>query len=164
MLINLTTLLTQKYYILTMPNQSYIDKALKRVQDGERRAYMRLRTHLGLSPLPSRPSTSTAIPVETPPPIPARSPARGDHYTGNYSYAEPRNLPLNEVAEQEQKVQCSSNVVVKSTSGHGKEKEASCANSEKSVGTEQKSGVLMDDLSDAIGQAMAEWKDTSNRN
>lgn len=140
-----------------MSNPSYIDKALKRVQDGERRAYMRLRTHLGLSPLPSRPSapapaSSAAMPVEAPPPIPVRNPARGHHYTGNHDDAASCNVPLNEAA----------NVAEKRITSRNKEAQASCADYRKDVDARENPHAIMDDLSDAIGQALDEWKDASN--
>ncbi|PON24872.1 hypothetical protein TGAM01_v206380 [Trichoderma gamsii] len=140
-----------------MSNPSYIDKALKRVQDGERRAYMRLRTHLGLSPLPSRPSApapalSAAMPVEAPPPILARNLARGQHYTGNHDDAASCNVPLNEAA----------NVAEKRTTSRDKEAQASRADYKENVDAKEKSNAIMDDLSDAIGQALDEWKDASN--
>lgn len=152
-----------------MPNPSYIDKALKRVQDGERRAYMRLRTHLGLSPLPSRPSASasasspvTVVPIEAPPPIPARNPARGHHYTGSHIDVASSEFPLKEVAKQEQRVPHTSNVAEKRSNSRDEETETSYADDKKSSNAKEKSDAMMDDLSDAIGQALYEWKDASN--
>lgn len=152
-----------------MSNPSYIDKALKRVQDGERRAYMRLRTHLGLSPLPSRPSTSasasstaTVVPIEAPPPIPARNPARGHHYTGSHIDAASGKVSPNEVAKQEQRALHTSNVAEKRSNGRNEVTEASYADHKKSSDAKEKSDAMMDDLSDAIGQALSEWKDASN--
>lgn len=150
-----------------MSNPSYLDKSLKRVQDGEKRAYMRLRTHLGLSPLPSSPSASTSIssaatPIEAPPPVPARNPARGHHYAGSHIDAASCNFPLNETAKQEQKAQPRSDVAEKRSNGRDEETEASCADHKKTVDAKEKSDAIMDDLSDAIGQALDEWKDASN--
>lgn len=116
---------------------------------------MRLRTHLGLSPLPSRPSASASsapISIEASPPIPARNPARGHHYTGNHNDVASCNFPLNEAA----------NVAENRTTSRDKEAEASCAVREKDVDAKEKSNAIMDDLSDAIGQALDEWKDASN--
>lgn len=154
-----------------MSNPSYIDKALKRVQDGERRAYMRLRTHLGLSPLPSRPSasasasassTATVAPIEAPPPIPARNPTRGHHYTGSHIDAASSKFSPNEVAKQEQRAPRTSNVAEKRRTGRDEETEASYADDKESSDAKEKSDAIMDHLSDAIGQALHDWKDTTN--
>ncbi|UKZ71483.1 uncharacterized protein TrAtP1_012436 [Trichoderma atroviride] len=151
-----------------MSDPSYIDKALKQVQDGERRAYMRLRIHLGLSPLPNRPpapvstsASSAAIPVEAPP-IPVRNPGRGHHYTGSHGDAASCNFPLHEAAKQKQKAQRRSNVAEKPSTSRDKEAQGPCASHEKDVDAKEKSDAIMDDLSDAIGQALDEWKDASN--
>lgn len=151
-----------------MSDPSYIDKALKQVQDGERRAYMCLRTHLGLSPLPNTPpasvstsASSAAMPVETLP-IPARNPGRGHHYTGSHSDAASCKIPLHEAEKQKQKAQPRSNAAEKRSTSRDKETQGPCASHEKDVDAKEKSDAIMDDLSDAIGQALDEWKDASN--
>jgi hypothetical protein len=151
-----------------MSSSSYIDKALRQVQDGERRAYTRLRTHLGLSSLPNKQSASVsapsaAIPIDAAPPIPACNPARGHHYTGSHSDAASRSSPPDDSAKQEQKEAHNSKTAEKSSSaGRNEETPISYAEREKDIDTEKESNVTMDDLSDAIGQALDEWKDASN--
>lgn len=52
----------------------------------------------------------------------------------------------------------------KSCNDHDEETEAPYADHERGIDTEKKSDAMMDDLSNAIGLALDEWKDASNHN
>ncbi|PTB36400.1 hypothetical protein M441DRAFT_51136 [Trichoderma asperellum CBS 433.97] len=150
-----------------MSNSSHIDKELEQVQGREKRAYTHLYTQLGLNPLPDRPSASTSLAGgAAPPPIPPRNPARGEHYKCNRADIVSCNLPQNEVVKQEQEQQAQHNSMAAEKADHGRaeETEASCADYGGDIDTEKKSNVIINDLSNAIGLALDEWKDVSNHN
>ncbi|KAH8121114.1 hypothetical protein FP744_10002759 [Trichoderma asperellum] len=148
-----------------MSNSSHIDKELEQVQRREKRAYMHLYMQLGLNPLPDGPSASTSLSGgAAPPPIPARNPARGDYYKCNRTDIVSCNLPQIEVVRQEQRAQHNSMAAEKGDNGCAEETEASCADYKGDIDTEKKSNVIINDLSNAIGSALDEWKDASNHN
>lgn len=68
------------------------------------------------------------------------------------------------MGQEQQAQQHDPKLAEESRKSRNEETEASSADYEKDLDTEKKSNVMMDDLSDAIGLALDEWKNASNHN